>query len=349
MANELNVTTSLQERKLTETWRVLSEEQREIFNTICFAYLSTSIGLFGIKSNIINVIIFAKQGFSNTVNISLLGLAISDLCCLLATEWVGWCFNPLVVSTGPPWIPGEFTYLTGAWPHIVFGRITSYITVYVTAERCLCTIAPLKVKDIITPSRATTVISIIYILNILSLLPEYVTSYFEWKFFQNINRTILTISYTSDREKLAGLVYFLSSLAGILSFVAVIFFTGLLVVKIKQSSKWRKRVTSVGDQSGPMSNRDKKTVKMIVLVAAVLIVCYTPGTALTMTTVVEPEFMVHGLYFNIAIAMWSLAFVFQTVNSSVNIFLYYTMSSKYRQTFYDLFGICLKQRTEVQK
>lgn len=328
---------------------ILSLGQRKIFDIVNFVFLCSLIGVCGIVGNVINIIIFIKQGFKNTVNISFLGLAISDLCCLLTVIWVGVCQNPLLSNVGFPWIPDEFQYLTGAWPHIIFGRVTSYITAYVTAERCLCIAAPFLVKRIITPKRTTLAVFLIYSINILTLSPEYATSYFGWQFVPFLNKTLLRMSFTAERASVAGLVFFLNFVTGMLSFLIVILFTIILVVKLRQTSGWRKGATSDSTHQGAICSRDKKTMKLIVVIATILIVCYTPGTAITMATFVEPEFMLLRRYENFCFAMWSVSFVFQTLNSSINIVLYFTMSTKYRETFYELFRKRFGDNTMTRK
>lgn len=323
--------------KQGELMKVLSDEGRQIFETINFVIISSITGLFGIAANIINIVIFYKQGFGSTVNIGLFALAISDLCCLLSLEWVCVGLNPLFSASNIPWVLVEVMFLSGAWPHVCFCRITSYITSYITAERYLSIAMPLKVKQIITPRRTAVVLCVIYFINFLLLTPDYATAYLAWKFAPSKNRTLLTLTFTSSREKVEGLENVLHSLAGTTSFLAVIIFTSVLVIKLRKTSKWRIKVVSGTRKHEAISLREQKTVKMIVLIASVLIFCYIPGAIISMATfIVGPEFNILGRYINICMATWSIAFVFQTFNSSINIIFYYTMSSKYKQTLLEL-------------
>lgn len=150
---------------------IINDFQFGLFEIINFVCLSTVISIFGIVANIINITIFFKQGFTTTVNISFFGIAISDLCCLITLLWVIIWLNPFMSNSEVPVAALEFQYLTGACPHAVCGRITSYITVYVTAERCLCVLLPLKVKQIVTPARTTVVVCLIFIINFLTNSP----------------------------------------------------------------------------------------------------------------------------------------------------------------------------------
>ncbi|CAG5130212.1 unnamed protein product, partial [Candidula unifasciata] len=52
---------------------LLSEELRLICQWIIYTVVCQFIDVFGIATNIINIICFIKQGFKDSVNISLLG------------------------------------------------------------------------------------------------------------------------------------------------------------------------------------------------------------------------------------------------------------------------------------
>lgn len=315
----------------------LSEEGRVMFEIVNLVCICSIVGMFGIISNIINIIIFYKQGFVNTVNIGFFALAISDIMGLIMLEFGSIIMNPLLHSIGIPWLPLEIYYLLIAWPHICFAKITSYITIYITAERYFSIAFPLTVKHFITPKTTTMIMCLIYLGNLIILTPEYATSYIGLKFVPGRNKTLMGILFTEAKDSVEGVVFILHFMLGIVSFVAVVIFATLLVIKLRQSSEWRKGVTSSNIKREVVSNRDKKTVKMIVLIASVLIVCYTPGAFFSMVTFVGgPAFSIRGNFVNVCEAMWTVAYIFHSANSSVNIFIYYSMSTKYRNTFHEV-------------
>lgn len=229
-------------------------------------------------------------------------------------------------------VPSEVQHLTGGFPHACFARITCWITVFITAERCLCITTPLKIKQIITPRRSTLIICSIYILMIASLMPEYATMYIGWKFYDNKNQTLLGLITTEDNKKVSGLTFLLYAVYIVVSFFAVIVFTTVLVVKLKHKTQWRKESTFDAKQSDTISSRDQKTINMVIVIASVLIVCFTPSVLLSAAGFIEHDFFVVGKYSNLFFATWSFGFVFDSFNSSVTIILYYNMSSKYRRT-----------------
>ncbi|XP_059178440.1 neurotensin receptor type 2-like [Physella acuta] len=157
---------------------VFNDEVKTLYMVVNFVALSSIVAVFGIVTNIINIVIFYRQGLaSSTVNISFSGLAVSDLCGLLILALHNLCFNPLFENAGLPVVTGEVQHLTGGLLHLCCTRITGWITVYITAERCLCIATPLKIKRILTPRRATFIIVFIYFITIMPLAPEYLILY----------------------------------------------------------------------------------------------------------------------------------------------------------------------------
>lgn len=74
-----------------------------------------------------------------------IGLSVSDLGSLTSMILTNVFYTPAVSIEDLPFEPLGVIYLTNALPHLTFARITSWITAFVTLERCLCITAPLKV------------------------------------------------------------------------------------------------------------------------------------------------------------------------------------------------------------
>ncbi|CAG5119680.1 unnamed protein product, partial [Candidula unifasciata] len=189
------------------------------------------------------------------------------------------------------------------------------------------------VKRILSRKRTSVILCLIYCVNLASMLPEYCTSYLGWRVVSDRNKTLIGILFTSSRSDVEGVAYILHSTLGMTSFMGVVIVTVLLVSKLRQSSQWRKQATSNYSTHEASSDREKKTVKMVVLIASILIACYTPSAVTGLAAfIIGPEFNIRGAYTNICTAMWSMALTIESINSSVNIFVYYSMSSKYRDT-----------------
>lgn len=321
--------------------KIISDKEREIIQVVVYVFLCGLVSIFGIMANVVNVLVFCSQGLNSSINISFFAMAVSDLCSLVMQQWFNICVNPLFENSDLPMVPAEFQYMTGGVPREVFAKITCLITVYVTAERCLCIAFPLRVKQIITPRRTTIIIIIIYSICFLSVLPLYCTTSIDWKFYSGRNKTLLGLVFADTSDKVEEVVYVMQALSGILSFASVLIFTTILLSKLNKTRTWRNEAANMDkEKSESMSNRDRKTMSMIAIIASVLIICYIPSVLIFVGTFFEPEFSIVGRYTNMFFVAWAFGFLFESINSSVNIFLYYSMSSKYRDTFHALFQKC---------
>ncbi|XP_012945533.1 adenosine receptor A1-like [Aplysia californica] len=319
--------------------KIVSDEQWYIVQVVNLVVISGLLSLFGVASNIINIVVFAKQGFQDSMNISLMGLAVSDLCSLLTMIWISICMNPLFYLSDLRFDPRDIMYLTGSAPHYLFVKIATFITAFITFERCLCIAVPLKVKTIITPERTKTIIISIYVAMVVLLIPFCLGNRLEWVFDFTRNTTVLKTTYTAEREMLEAITYLTQGVfATTFSFIFVFCCTVVLVVKLNSKTKWRQATAAKSDLAAEgVGVKDRKVVKMVTLIAAIFIVCAVPPPLLFFYMLFDQDFRIDGVYRNLYLAVWSSSFLTETVNSSVNIFVYLKMSSKYRAVFMKTF------------
>lgn len=69
-------------------WTLVTDDCRRVFEIVNHVVLIGFICVFGITTNIANIVVFCKQGLNNTMNISLFGIAISDLSSLVTLGWL---------------------------------------------------------------------------------------------------------------------------------------------------------------------------------------------------------------------------------------------------------------------
>lgn len=326
-----------------------SDDVRHYVELVNLAILSFPIALVGSLANIVNLIVFFRQGMDSTLNVALAALAISDLCSLLTLLLFVIWLSPLLAVLGVPVKPSEAQHLTAGLPHGCFTRITSWITAYIAAERCLCVAYPLKIKRILTPRRTTGIIACIYILMIVSLFPEYITLYLDWIWDAVSNRFLLGLTYRYNNLHLDGLTFLVYSLYMFASFVTVTLLTVILIVKLKNNAKWRKSATVDIDRSQRISNREQKAVKITLTLASLLIITFCPTIMVSMCGFLVPGFSVIGRYSNLFFLSWSFVQVFDATNASINIYLYYRLSSSYRRTFHELFPWCFTKELASTK
>ncbi|KAH9488042.1 hypothetical protein Btru_065494 [Bulinus truncatus] len=318
---------------------LMSDSTRQIYEIVNLIVIVQFISTFGIISNVITIVVFYKQGYYSAVNISFTGLAVSDLCSLVASQWYVICFNPLFIRSGIPMVTAEVQHLTSGVPHLCFSRITGWITAYITFERCLCIHAPLTVKVLLTPKRSAVIIVLIYLVTIASLAPEYLSLYIDWKFYPHTNQTLLGLVHTSNTSSLNGLTFLLYALHMLIAFAAVVTLTAMLVFKLKRVTLWRKGLSNA-DKLGSISSRDRKSVSMAVVVAVAMLVFFTPSILITVASFLVSDFNIDGRFSNLFLVIWSFGLIFEVTNSSLCLVLYYITSSKFRKSLYHLFSNC---------
>lgn len=201
----------------------------------------------------------------------------------------------------------------------------------------MCIALPFKVKSIFVPKLVVPVLSGIFIVSGLGIVPVYFSFTLHWEFDQFLNRSILRQVVSADMFQLIISTYFQIFLQ-CASFATVAILTTILIIKLKQTKKWRASATSSGEQNGAISKREKKVVRMVILITCILIVCYIPSTVLQLVWLFEPRFSTGGQFNNTQMLCWLIGFMMEGVNSSVGIFVFYNMSSVYRSTFMSVFG-----------
>ncbi|XP_012945891.1 thyrotropin-releasing hormone receptor-like [Aplysia californica] len=267
------------------------------------------------------------------------GLAVADLCSLLSMIWLSICWNPLFYNSELPFDPRDILNLTGAVPHVLLVKIATFITAFITFERCLCIAVPLKVKTIITPRRTKTIIISIYIAMAVLMIPFCLGNRLEWVYDLTLNATVLKATYTAERDILEAITLLIQDvIATTFSFVFVVCCTIVLVVKLKSKTKWRQATAAKSDRAaGGVGVKDQKVMKMVTFIAVIYIICAVPSTLFFLYIVIDPSFHHDGSYRNLFLVLCFLSFLTETINSSVNIFVYLKMSSKYRAVFMKTF------------
>ncbi|KAI8786160.1 FMRFamide receptor [Biomphalaria glabrata] len=324
---------------------IISEPKRGLINPHLLEFFmifnllicSELIGLFGIFANVINIVVFTKQGFQDSVNVTLTALAISDIGALVTLQLTTLLTNPFVFSATLSFSPVELLGMVSFYPHNYFIRVSGFITSFAAVERCLCVVMPLKVKGIITSKVAVIVNVIIFLIISLNMLTPYYYVYFSWTFVPFLNTSILGVSYREGWEAAFGVSYFVTDLfEPYFTFFILIVSTFVMTARLKSTVSWRKSVTSSSSKSG-LPSKEKRLVVMLATVSLIFIICLIPQSAILTAVSIVQELNAKGAYFDVALVIYCISYLAETICSSVNILVYYKMSSKYRETINNMF------------
>lgn len=304
------------------------------FDLICAGV----IGVLGIMGNVINIIIYHKHGYQDSVNVTLTALAISDIGALVTLVIYIETINPWSMKAELSYKPVDVAYMTVFYPHNYFIRVCGFVTAFASFERCLCVLAPLHVKKIITNKRTFIAMISIYTLILLDLLPIYYVAYLDYNTIA-VNITKLSIAFRQNPYNVFGISYFITDLfVPYFTFFIIISCTIVIAAKLKTRAVWRQSVTStVAKSSDAVPKKEKKLVVMLVVVSAIFVVCLIPQSAFLTAIGLVSELSIFGAYLDLTVMLSSVSFLAESVSSSVNIIVYYKMSSKYRETFQSMY------------
>lgn len=331
---QINITTSIE---------IVSNEALYYFLLVNSWGPGQGVCIFGIITNILNIITFVKQGVQDTVNISLLGLATSDLGSQITLMYANINVTPTFVARDLSFVASDIMYII-CLCHVIFTRISAWITAYITLERCLCVTLPLKVKNVFTPKRTVLYLEIVYIVMVASVFPCFYTMRPAMIFDPLKNKTLFGILFLEDREMIENITFVTNNAIPGIALCQVVVCTAILVANLRQKSKWRLQATSA-HSSMAMSTRDNKAVKMVVLISVIFIICYVPSMVAFVYVLVYPDARVDGLQRNLVYAVFSVLFHLESINAGVNIFIYFCMSSKFKITLMAM--ICVTQKEAI--
>lgn len=185
-------------------------------------------------------------------------------------------------------------------------------------------------KTIFTRWRVTAIIFCIFFVLLASSFPVYCVNSLAVRFSSARNKTVVGLVFRQDREQVEALNFAINSVSvQFMAFLTILVSTITLVAQLRRKAHWRQKTVAPG-QCQTVSNRDQRVAKMVLLLSSLFIACFIPACFIIIGIIIEPEFSFGGKYHNLFIITSSLAFVFESTNSSMNIFIYYHMSSKYR-------------------
>ncbi|GFN76436.1 chemosensory receptor a [Plakobranchus ocellatus] len=329
---------------------ILSDEQFYIIS-LFMIYLSQIINICAIIANSLSIAVFVKLGFSETSNISLTALAVCDFTLAVIYTWCNLCFWLTYHNVHLPFHSANVSYLTGCAQFPFLSSTIAWITAFISFERCLCIIVPLKVRRFITPRSTFAAILLIILITFCPSFFTYISYKFVWAFNSYLNRTILNTNPVNSEFAILLEKIFLvicGVIQPLVAFSIVLICTLLLVIQLRKISSWRMSVTSAKSQrvqpkenpassssaaEARISQKEERLVRMVVAIATIFIVSYIPTCISLLCHVVFDELNMFGVYRRLSIVSAHITSLGQPISGSVNILIYYKMASKFRSVF----------------
>ncbi|XP_035825478.1 uncharacterized protein LOC101852241 [Aplysia californica] len=302
---------------------IISNEALEVIENLFDVGLISMLAIMGIVTNVLDILVFGAQGFRDSVNISLTAIAVWDLIK---------CVCGITIR-----VYGPLGWASPAYRQ-TWKNLTTPTLVY------------LQVKSIVTPKLTFIMMVVISILTLASLGIIYFIYDIEWQYSTEFNTTIAVYKYNDFYKEHGDIVIEYFNLIGIINpiicFLVIVTCTGIIVYQLQKMSRFRiqsQHKSATGEVQGDMTSRDRQVVKMLLVVIVVYIVALMPRFAHYIGKMMEPEFYYLKKYHNMFNVSAYTVLLFDYINASVNLFIYLSMSSNFRATFYTLFPRCKKQ------
>ena len=253
-------------------------------------------------------------------------------------------------------IEGMFI-LTGGMPRLILSRTSALITAYIALERSLCVIFPLRIKTLVTRKRTSVVMVTIYVITICPTILMLNCFKFQWRFFPDMNRTLLSAAYIySAFNNVVDKVYPLLCGAGylVVAFVVSSICTAYLMVHLSRASRWRgghssasadpganttdtDKISAAKASAAKKKEKSDRAVRTVVAITVVFIVCFLPAVVGMVLYAVMPGLTLYGRYGQVFQLIQGTGLLSEGVNTSTNFFIYYTLGSSYRAMFHQVF------------
>ena len=304
------------------------------------SWIMVCAATFGFGGNVLIIVTYAKIGLSESINIHYLSLGVSDALFVLFLTWNGICSIPSFADSDIPFLSREFMVPTGGHTSAIFQKTTSWITAFISLERCLCVVFPLKIKTIVNRRRTIISIVLIFFASVLPLTSiTFYTYVFEIKFDAVRNKSLLGARYRksplSDALTNVNYIYKLVFLNTI-PFAVIILSAVVLAFQLHRSASWRLRTS--GESLGSDEKAHKKYAKDLAIAKTVLaiavasIILGTLNNSRYLVAIFWPEFHSRGTQAKLFLLVARLMFLLSFANSSINFIIYYRMGTRFRIT-----------------
>ncbi|KAI8791451.1 type-1B angiotensin II receptor [Biomphalaria glabrata] len=345
---------------------ILTFHQLVLFEGILSAARAV-ISVLGIFGNTINILTFISMGIKDGFSLSmtlLAGMEIFHLIIIFLRS-VAYAFFIVEYATHfITWFPVEPFGIYFYIGHVarIFYSMAVVNTTFLSFARCMCVSRPLHFKDMFMATKSAVIVCLIIATTVGSYIPMLLTMSMTLQFDPQVKYTRFRLYLTPAREQVGAITWIVrnavlpvSTLVAIVS--CVIYMSKRLMDSALfrlqsqsfhqtiQSPNYSKEKTSSTDtlvsnlasnetKVQDMAGKERRAIQQMVVMSIVVIACEVPEILISLASVLVPTFAFLKPLNNIYLAVIGLNHVFQSINSSVNIIIYWKYSSRYRQNFY---------------
>lgn len=317
----------------------MSQQTHRMIRAVVGGVIMILITTVGVIGNIVNLLVFWRQGLTHRMNLSLFLLSTADLLFELYAFVVSLHF--LLIEAGILSVELFYKVFSPSMG-ISFGlKITSacYFMV-ITTDRCICVLFPLHAASFIrtrTLGLVFAIIPVFVLIGCVSIALKYQIQIFE--ICGSAQWHLIPSSFASlERELFDNSMFVLMFIVlPIFNLFVVVAETIIILVKLKLTVKWQERTvrakTKINDQQMALT-------KMFIVLSCMYSATATPNIAMVTTYMILRDSLTSPSYLNMFLTQLIITSLFCYVDSAMKVFIYFFRSSKFRLEFRSLF--CFK-------
>ncbi|KAL8566571.1 hypothetical protein ACOMHN_054793 [Nucella lapillus] len=315
---------------------VISPFVAEIVDLVVFGGILPVLVTSGVITNVINMVVFARQGLSDRIHLCLFSLAVSDTGFLLfLMSGKSYALVSLLDPVaGSYWLQAHNGPVLGNY--LAFLVISNTITALISMERALCVLSPLKAAKFFKTKYMGLFIAVVAIYTLSVMNTAFALKYVILEATDPVTNTSTFISrltpiYLRYRTLIDFLyIHVLLVTLPFICLVVVIVCTTAIILRLKVTASWRRKAVSA------MTSVQKQEVtltRMLVTVCCVFVVCMTPSVSRALVLFSRlPGFLNTGHLCNAFKVTVALTHMLEAFNASINFHIYVRQSSRYRST-----------------
>ncbi|KAL8573034.1 hypothetical protein ACOMHN_010464 [Nucella lapillus] len=325
----------------------ISHTTRILMQRVLKCYVRQAIVFVGIPGNLLCCLVFFKQGLSDKINLLLFWLAVADLSSLLSQLLLmPRCYltDKIQVSNWAV-IDNIKTVCVSLW----LGNLSGILIVVVSVHRCLSVALPLKAKRLLgyRPTMAAIVMS--SLMSFMVFLPSLLAHTVRWTTDPSTNRSVAysvqTTWFPMDRTQAYNIIYnFLVVALPVFLSIMIVCCT-ITIVHLRQASRQRLKMTGTVTEDA-RAGQNRITV-MLLVICGVYTFLILPQLIFSIIVMLVPGFYVFHTYHNTVIVTYQFTWIGTCLNSAINFFVYFVLSSRFKATLKNCFvALCTKRHTQ---
>lgn len=311
---------------------------RAVVDAVFLAGVGTLEGLIGITTNIINCLVFRRQGLRDRMNLCLFSLSMVD-CLYNAINFTIFAL-PFIVRFHDIFLYEAYTStLTGSLMGVLRGcSLTSgCINMAIAVDTCVCVVLPHRAASLVR----TKTMMLLLVTCFLFIQSCFVIVPFSYGFSKVAigDRVQLIYIGTKFLEENRLFIYFflnvfLETVGPFINFTVVSAATIVTVKVLTAGMRWRENTSNI---STNLQSRQVALTKMLTMIAFVFVIVKFPSVLfqvslwINLTNSGEPSSQ--EKFFIASSVIYSLC----QVNGSINFFIYFYRSSRFRRELHKMF------------